>query len=125
VSENANNPEMVLMVQCLDYATLDGALQNYFAWETKGGESYRKRMTAPPEILIIHLIRNRYGKNLRRKDRALVSFRETLAIMEFILGDEVPGEYHLKAIASHIGQKVSWSGGVSMPKHRRPGLHRI
>jgi hypothetical protein len=65
------------MVQSLDYHTLDEALQNYFAWETKG-ENYRKRMTDPTEILIIHLIRNRYGKNLRRKDCALVSFPENV-----------------------------------------------
>jgi hypothetical protein len=77
MSESANSPEMVLMVQCLDCHRWDDALQNSFARETKGGESYRKCMTDPPEVLIIYLIRNRYGKNLRRKDCALVSFPET------------------------------------------------
>jgi ubiquitin C-terminal hydrolase len=56
--------------------------------------------------LIIHLIRSRYGKNLRHKDCPLFSFPETLDIREFTMGDEIPGEYHLKAVASHIGPKV-------------------
>jgi ubiquitin C-terminal hydrolase len=56
--------------------------------------------------LLIHLIRTRYGKNLRRKDCALVSFPETLDIREFTVGDEIPGEYHLKAVASDSGPKV-------------------
>jgi ubiquitin C-terminal hydrolase len=68
--------------------------------------SITTRMTDPPEILIIHLIRSRYGKNLRTKDCALVSFPETLDIREFTVGDEIPGEYHLKVVASHIGPKV-------------------
>jgi hypothetical protein len=60
LSETENTAEMVLMIQCLDYHTLDDALQNYFASETKGGQTYRKRITDPPKIVIIHLIRRRY-----------------------------------------------------------------